>query len=217
MSLFRKVAHRSRRAFFPSEHDRQLKSSYADGGNERFRYDYDLNSNSLVMDLGGYKGQWASDIFSMYCCSVIVFQAVPEFAQSIQERFKKNSKMSVLPFGAAKNSRTAMISVCEDGSSVFRTSGRRQEIEIVDFADRIRHNNISSIDLVKVHIEGGEYELLERPLETDLIRIIRDLQVQFHEIAADSGARMEEIHEQLSHTHNLTYQYRFVWENWTLK
>jgi len=217
MNLFSKVIRRLRKELFPTEHDRELKRFYADGGDEGLRFDYELNSDSLVMDLGGYKGQWTSDIFSMYCCRIIVFEPVPEFAQSIQERFKRNSKISVLPFGAGKNSRTALISVCRDSSSVFRASDRRQEIQIVDIADWIRHNNISSIDLVKVNIEGGEYELLERLLETDLIRIIRDLQVQFHEIAADSGARMEEIHEQLSHTHNLTYQYRFVWENWTLK
>lgn len=212
-----KAFRRIQYAVFPTEHQKTLKKWYADGGDRVMRFNYDLSEGSLVLDLGGYEGQWASDIFSMYCCKIVVFEPVHEFAESIRERFKRNPKISVLPFGVGKSSRTALISVCKDSSSVFKTSDRRQEIEIVDISDWIRRTNISSIDLMKANVEGGEYEILERLIETGLSRIIRNIQVQFHEITKDSSARMKQIQERLKETHNLTYQYRFVWENWTLK
>ena len=44
---------------------------------------------------------------------------------------------------------------------------------------------------MKINIEGGEYELLERLIAADLIRKIDDIQVQFHNFVPDAAARME--------------------------
>ncbi|MGY3211139.1 hypothetical protein [Mucilaginibacter sp. HD30] len=52
----------------PSIHDREVARCFADGGDEMFRYTFDLTSESLVIDLGGYLGQWASDIYTRYNC-----------------------------------------------------------------------------------------------------------------------------------------------------
>ena len=39
-------------------------------GDKTLRLNYNLNDASLVFDLGGYEGQWSSDIFSKYCCFI---------------------------------------------------------------------------------------------------------------------------------------------------
>ncbi len=76
----------------------------------------------------------------------------------------------------------------------------------------------SKIELLKLNIEGGEYELLESLLENDCITYFKNIQVQFHDFLFDNAKeRMTKIQEQLSKTHELTYQYEFVWENWKLK
>ena len=113
-------------------------------------------------------------------------------------------------------SRKEIISICADGSSIFRKSFKTQEIQIVDIAEWFAKENIKSVQLMKINIEGGEYELLERLIDTGLIKIIDNVQVQFHNISKDSTDKMERIQERLKHTHNATYQYKFVWENWVL-
>lgn len=40
---------------------------------ENLRYNYDLNEDSVVFDLGGYKGEWTEKIFSKYRCYIYVF------------------------------------------------------------------------------------------------------------------------------------------------
>ena len=90
MNLFPNVIRRLRKALFPSEHDREPKRFYADGGDEGLRFDYELNSDSLVIDLGGYKGQWTSDIYARFNCRVLVFEPVAQFAASIAQRFRHN-------------------------------------------------------------------------------------------------------------------------------
>jgi len=192
-----------------------VKKWYRDDPHSMRRFDYDLGPASLVLDLGGYRGQWSSDMFSMYGCRIIVFEPVREFADFIMKRFKHNSSIVVHPFGLGDATRYETMGVCGTGSSVFRASGRTERVRIVDVADFIHGECIERIDLMKVNIEGGEYQLLERLIETGLIGIVRDLQIQFHRIAKDSVRRMQEIQNRLRVTHLPTYQYRFVWENWT--
>jgi hypothetical protein len=40
-------------SMFPTEHDKVVKRWWSDCGDEMFRYDYELNNDSLVIDLGG--------------------------------------------------------------------------------------------------------------------------------------------------------------------
>jgi hypothetical protein len=67
---------------------------------------------------------------------------------------------------------------------------------------------------MKINIEGGEFELLERLIETGLIATIENLQVQFHNFEVGAPKRMAELQAALGRTHTPTYQYEFVWENW---
>jgi FkbM family methyltransferase len=202
---------------FPKERQKTVRKWWLDGGDRKMRFDYDLNESSLVLDLGGYEGQGAGDIFSMYCCRVVIFEPVKEFAQAIQKRFERNPRIEVLPVGLGARTRKERIGLCQDGSSIFKTSDTTQEIQLLDIAEWLHDQGITVVDLMKVNIEGGEYELLDRLVETGRIRTVRNLQVQFHDVAADSATRMEQLQEQLSRTHRPTYQYRFVWENWMLK
>ena len=47
--------------------------------------------------------------------------------------------------------------------------------------------------------------------------MIANIQVQFHDFVLDAESRMKSIQADLRKTHELTYQYDFVWENWKLK
>ena len=70
---------------------------------------------------------------------------------------------------------------------------------------------------MKINIEGAEYDLVEHLIDTKLVEIIRNIQVQFHDFVPNAESRMRKIQEKLRITHSISYQYRFVWENWALK
>lgn len=90
-------------------------------------------------------------------------------------------------------------------------------IKLVKAADFLKENNIKTIDLMKINIEGGEYALLEHLIEAGHIKEIKNIQIQFHDFVPDADKRMCKIQSGLEETHFLTYQYRFVWENWRLR
>jgi FkbM family methyltransferase len=185
-------------------------------GDKTLRVDYDLGEGSLVFDLGGYEGQWASDIFSRYCCTVHVFEPVEGYAEKIERRFAKNRKIVVHRHGLASENETVKIAVSRDGSSIFKSAEEVTDCVLVKASDFMRDNAVSKIDLMKINIEGGEYDLLEHLIDSGFVKNIKDIQVQFHDFVPDAEPRMSRIQRELEKTHYLTYQYRFVWENWRL-
>jgi FkbM family methyltransferase len=110
-----------------------------------------------VIDLGGYDGQWTSDLFSRYLSEVHVFEAVPAFAEKISRRFAANSKIRVYPYAVGRNSRADRMSLCGVGSSLFTGSGLNKDVAVrVEDAGRLfRLCNISHCDLLKINIEGA--------------------------------------------------------------
>jgi len=197
-----------------SSREKMVTLWFHDRGNQTKRLDYDLNEASVVFDIGGYEGQWASDIFSKYCCIIYVFEPVKAYYEFIHNRFERNDRIIVHPFGLADKSETAFIFLDKDSSSLYRRSMKVEQVQLVRAIDFIEQNQISSIDLMKINIEGGEYELLEHLIACGFIIHIKNIQIQFHDFVDDAEKRMREIHNQLEKTHHLTYHYPFVWENW---
>ena len=96
-----------------------------------------------------------------------------------------------------------------DKTGLF-AKGERIEVEIVDAMSIFREK---TIDLLKINIEGMEYELLERIVPNN----IKNIQVQFHKIGENYEERYQKIREKLLQTHELTYDFPFVWQNFKLK
>lgn len=186
-------------------------------GDETLRLDYNLNENSIVFDIGGYKGQWSSDIFSKYCCIIHIFEPVKELADKIEERFAKNNKIFVHKFGLSNKTRRTKISVAEASSSIFKKAKKQTEIQLIDVVNFLQEKDIKQIDLMKINIEGCEYDLLEHLIETGFIKNTKNIQVQFHDFVVNAKKRMTKIQNEIQKTHYLTYQYLFVWENWKIK
>lgn len=208
------------RYIFPRKQTLRVRLWFKINGDKTLRLDYpDLNNNSIVLDMGGYEGQWTSDIYSKYNSSILIFEPYKPYAEAIESRFKKNEKIKIFPFGLGKINGTEKLNISADGSSVFKrgADANISEIKIVEAAVFLRDQGITRIDLIKINIEGGEYDLLENLIDEGIINKIANIQVQFHDFVPNAYTRMKNIQEELSKTHELTYQYEFVWENWRLK
>lgn len=185
-------------------------------GDKTLRLDYPLCDSSIVIDVGGYEGQWASDIYAKYCCNIIIFEPVKNFYEKIKNRFIKNNKITTYKLGLSNKDDTIDISLLDDSSSIFKKNNYSEKIEIVDASIFLRKKNINNIDLIKINIEGSEYDLLENLIKSDFIKQIKNIQVQFHDFIPNAKERMKKIQDKLRETHHLTYKYEFVWENWEI-
>lgn len=192
-----------------------LQRWFDDKGDETHRINYDLNENSIVFDLGGYLGEWSEKIFNKYGCEIFIFEPVKKYYDEINNKFN-NDKIKTFKLGLSD--KDSNVDVYDDGaqSSVYLKSGQKENINLVDYNNFINKSNIEFIDLMKINIEGSEFDLLEYIIKNNLHLKIKNIQVQFHKMFSDSESRRDKIRKELSKTHKLTYDYKFVWENWQL-
>ncbi|MFK7935350.1 MAG: FkbM family methyltransferase [Saprospiraceae bacterium] len=188
-------------------------------GEQTLRYDYDLSADSVVFDLGGFEGDWASEIYARYSAQIEVFEPHPAYANAIAKRFARNPKINIHPFGLAQKNTQLPLSVAAESSSVFNAnnSGETIEVELRDMVTFMKEQSVEQVDLVKINIEGGEFELLEHLIAEQQIEKFQELQIQFHHFMPDARERMKRIQQQLAETHELTWQFEFLWENWRRK
>ncbi len=199
------------------QHER-CKPWFAVKGDETLRLDYPLNETSIVFDLGGFKGEFAAAIYNKYQSTIYVFEPIQSFYNIIKQQFADSPKIEAYQYGLAGQDQTMQISLTDNSSSVYIKSKLTETIQLKSIIDFIKTNNIDHIDLIKINIEGGEYDVLEALIEHNMLPLFTDLQIQFHDfIIPNATERMKKIQAELSKTHQLTYQYEFVWENWTLK
>lgn len=92
--ILKKIVNRLRRKLFPTEREIMISKWYANGGDYELRFNYDLNKDSFVIDLGGYQGQWSSDLFSRYQCHIVVFEFEP--VSNFSLRLRKDSIIIVI-------------------------------------------------------------------------------------------------------------------------
>ena len=195
-----------------------------DKGDKTHRLNYNLNENSIVFDVGGYKGDWSKQIWDKYNCNIYVFEPVKKFYDQIVRRFSGNKKIKVFHQGLSNTTKKEKIYLNRDSSSTYNIpkdsiQEKHEDIFLVDilvFFGRI-DNSVKKIDLIKINIEGEEFNLLEHLILNNMIMNINDIQVQFHDFVPKAEEKRDKLHKELAKTHYLTYNYKFVWENWRIK
>lgn len=196
---------------------RAIRRWFSLKGDETLRLDYPLDSSSVVFDAGGYEGDFAAAIHERYGCTVHVFEPVEAFYDFLRKRFVGNDRVIVHPFGLGGRTETVTMNLEANGSSHVKggdTSKGTIKAEIVSFSDFIQQEGIQKVDLMKVNIEGAEFDLLDHMLVKGCLPMIGNLQVQFHRFVPDAARRRRAIRNHLKLTHEPTYEFYFVWENW---
>ena len=190
-----------------------------DQGNKRLRYSYDLGPRSLVFDCGAYLGDFASEVVERYQCQVFCFEPLQTYFAQLSRRFAGEAKITCLNYGIGSSSREAKISVEKDASSLFRAteSAKLETVRFVDINEALQLAGGRKIDLLKLNIEGGEFEVLDAILDRNLATRFRHIQVQFHQIIPDFHERRLRIRAGLAKSHQIGYDYYFIFESWSLR
>lgn len=179
---------------------------------EAMRYEYDLNENSMVVDLGTHMGTFTRGITDKYNCTVIGFEPIREFYDKAIQNQTPKVTIHNCALGAEDCQR--VFGVAGDSSGQFVTNQpNAQGVLVIDVC--VLHSMCpNGIDLIKINIEGGEYEVLNRLIECDMVKNIRDIQIQYHMVVGDYQSKRANISLELAKTHHLTYCIPYIWENW---
>jgi FkbM family methyltransferase len=172
------------------------------------------------VDIGAYTGEWAQDIIDKYNPTVYAFEPNPNIFKQLLQRAGDNPKLHPLEFGLGDQTASADISMKGLGSSIFAHQGRDDDanwktVQIKAVDEVWKNMNFTDVDLVKINIEGAEFPLLEKMIESELLTSVRCFMIQFHEWHPKAYSRRKKIRQALSKTHRLDWDYHFIWEKWT--
>jgi FkbM family methyltransferase len=198
-------------------HKTAVRQWFRDKGDSTLRLNYPLTEDSVVFEVGGYKGDWSVQIATRYNPYIYIFEPVPQFYSMIVERFKHNPKIKVFDYGLFDTTKTDTLVLDNDGSSLYGSGADRIEISLMDVHEFLKKYHVQKIDLININVEGAEYPLLKRMIDKQIVQKCRDIQVQFHTLYPNAVKLRDQIRSSLRNTHSLTYDYAFVWENWRRK
>jgi len=145
-----------------------------------------LREDSTVIDVGlGEDISFSESLIARYGCSVHGFDPTPRSIDYVQKRNPPNFHLH--PMGVAGSNRIATFFLPNNPSHVSgsitksdHVGDNRIEVQLIDLDEVLRITGKESIDLLKVDIEGAEYELLSSASFKHSSSKIHIICVEFH-------------------------------------
>jgi FkbM family methyltransferase len=146
-------------------------------------YDDKFGPEVNIIDLGACRGEFINNMNKMYNISKgILVEANPTIFKQLL-----NEENYILYNNVIAKDDGKMITFYEDtkaayiGSSFFNYfNGVEHKIESISLETLIKSNNINVVDLLKVDIEGSEYEIFEN-IKEDVLQKINQITIEFHD------------------------------------
>lgn len=208
--------------------DRERNGSKFWGKNEHIRrshHTYLKNENAVLMEVGGNKGNDASEFVRLYNPRYIILEPIEEYANILTDKFKDNSRVTVINLGLGEKNEIVMVKI--EGNNACATSkfsgkGGETPLYIANATEFLLKIGLGlfDIDLLTMNCEGCEFETLETLLSTNLVEHVRNIQFATHSTISglsDPIGRYCRTQQLLRRTHRPTYQYKFIWESWRRK
>lgn len=173
-----------------------------------------------MFDLGAFHCEWSLKISEMYNNpKIYAFEATPSIYQIGLEAIKNNPNIKLYDYGVGKYNSTAKINMGPAqgvSTSLYIKTDSQVDVKIRSIKEVFDELKIQSIDLMKINIEGSEYDVLECLIDAGLQHKVKNFQVQFHRLGRNYEDRYGRIKKYLSKSHKTTYSFPYIWENWLL-
>jgi hypothetical protein len=90
-----------------------------------------------------------------------------------------------------------------------------EEIRMISLLEYMDDHIPTKVDLIAINIEGGEYELLDAMFsDHGTANQFNYVLIQFHDFVANAPKMRDELREHMLRTHDLIWDFPFVWECW---
>jgi len=178
-------------------------------------YQFDgLTLESIVIDAGSHEANWSHRIWEKYGCKIIALEPIPRY---IHETFLRlaNTNTCLIPMALGRWNTVLSFGVHGAMSGQF-ADGYKQIVGVLDVALLLK-DIIGQVAVLKLNIEGGEYDVLERILEEGLAGRITNIIVQPHTIVPDYEDRWMMIDAGLRETHELVFHEDWCWSGYKLR
>jgi FkbM family methyltransferase len=187
--------------------------------------DVDLPDGGTAVDVGAFVGEWSERILAradargVRDLRIVAFEPEPHALDELRAGVGQDPRVEIFEFGLAGSDSVQQMAIDGPGSSVYVGPGALglTEISLRDADAALAAASVERIDFLKINIEGGEFELIDRLHETGWLARTGTILIQFHEFGPDAYAGRRRNRAQLAQTHRCTWNYTWVYERWDPK
>lgn len=159
----------------------------------------EIRTGDKVMDCGAYIGTFAAACMEQGAESVACYEAAPKNAALLRENMKRYPHVQVVEGALTTKIDVETVVLTMSGfsgaNSILPSPNRKKSISVI-----ARYFRFHVLDLaptiIKLDVEGAEYDLLDSLQSGDLMSV-RTVFIEFHPIA-DRDARIERVKKYLT-------------------
>jgi FkbM family methyltransferase len=183
-----------------------------DGGDASVVASLGSKETDRILILGGYIGDSVERFSRTPHSEIIVLEPIDFYFTKLQHRFRNSKEIKILNVGVGYSTRSETLYSNGQTTSSFDQSGSPEIVSLVDISSLL--DQIGTVDILEINIEGGEYEVLQRLIEIQQLSTIRTLIIQFHAVVGNHEELRALIRTSLRQTHKEVFNYHYVWERW---
>ena len=184
---------------------------------EKRKYSIKFDETGLVLDLGSYLGHYTEAVLKNNPqLTFWLYEPLAEFFSVCENKFRNKENIVVSQKAVSADGRKFKMEI--DGLRSRQKSVNFSEGVIIDsIGIQEIFDSISEIQLVKMNIEGMEYECLEQLIRTNSLTKAKYLLIQFHNFEKDSQIRYDLLRKQMARDFENIYTFEWMWELWLRK
>jgi FkbM family methyltransferase len=149
---------------------------------DRRALEWDLTPESVVVEVGGFKGRWALQIAERYAPRLYVFEPQAWAADVCATVLGERAAVRAYALGVESGAAT-LGGFGTDGATLLAPDG--VAVEVREIGRAFEDEEIGAIDLMLMNVEGYEYTLIPHMLRRGIRP--KALMVQFHTAYGDEG------------------------------
>lgn len=145
-----------------------------------------IRKNDVVVDIGAHIGGY-SILATKLGGKVFAYEAMPENYELLVENLKINNCKRVKSYNVAVNSKKGevLLNVDRTGNglhSIYPDSSSKETIKVpsIDLHEIFVNNRLNQIDVLKIDVEGAEYEIILHARPEDLQKI-KTIIMEYHD------------------------------------
>jgi len=159
-----------------------------------------LDNQRVVLDIGANVGLWTKYILSKGAGKVYCFEPNLKAIDHLKNTLKEDINTQIVEKAVYKEKATLQFHVDDSNSlisSLIPEPGKSPsyDVDAITLEDAINLTGHQNIDLVKIDIEGAEFEIIEN-LQQEIADRIDSFLIEFHDFYFDNGMHKVDALEQ---------------------
>lgn len=199
---------------YPGEFGRFFK----DGGMNALLKHIKINEKSIVVDVGAFKGEFAEKILLKFGSNLILLEPLINEYIILEKKFFLNEKIKIINKALSNHNKKAYL-LNEANNSLITSKNLSNTLEVNCLDVKDLFDRELNIDLIKLNVEGSEYEIIEKLIDLNYLTKCKNYLIQFHhKDKKEFYIRKKNIEKNFLNNKFLKIaNYEYVWELWVLK